>query len=106
MASGVTLLDPGWVRGELPCTKAGMRGQPCILDLIRVLHHDGASFFKLTIVRGGSRERPIDPKLQTNQPTPQGYNNIVLAACFRDNYNLYIVHSDALATTLTRSARG
>ena len=58
-ASGASNLDPGRVRGELPSTEAGLRGQPRVLYLTRVLHHDGASFSKLTIVEAAERLAPL-----------------------------------------------
>ena len=61
MASCATPLDFGWVRGKLPCTKAGMRGQPHVQDLTRVLQHNGASFSKLTIVEAAERLAPLWP---------------------------------------------
>ena len=59
MASGATSLGPGWVRGEFQCTKAGLRGVPRVLGLTRVLHHDGASLSKLTIVEAAERHAPL-----------------------------------------------
>lgn len=58
MASGATPLDPGWVRGELSCTKGGMRRQRDTLSHTQVLHQDGAGS-KLTIVATAERLAPL-----------------------------------------------
>ena len=40
VAAGTNPLSPDWVRNDLRCTNAGLRGQPKVLDLTRVVHHD------------------------------------------------------------------
>lgn len=49
MAVGAAPLDPEWVLWELPFTKPGLRGQPRVLGLMRVINHDGSSFSKISL---------------------------------------------------------
>lgn len=48
VAAGANPLSPDWVRSELRCTKAGLRVQPTVLDLTRLIHHDRANFSKIS----------------------------------------------------------
>ena len=59
VAAGANPLSPDWVRSELRCTKAGLRGQPKVLDLTRVVHHDGANFSKVGLSECAVRVAPL-----------------------------------------------
>eukprot|EP00904_Undaria_pinnatifida_P011885 jgi/Undpi1/7827/HiC_scaffold_23.g10300.m1 len=59
VAAGANPLPPDWVRSELRCTKAGLRGQPNVLDLTRVVHHDGANFSKVGLAECAARVAPL-----------------------------------------------
>ena len=50
LASGAPPLSPRLVKGELPCSKEGMRGPLRVLHLKRVLHDNGPSLSKLVLL--------------------------------------------------------
>ena len=59
VAAGADPLSPYWVRSELRCTKAGLRGRPKVLDLTRVVHHDGANLSKVGLSECAARVAPL-----------------------------------------------
>ena len=59
VAAGANPLSPDWVRNELRYTKAGLRGQPKVLDLTREVHHDGANCSKVGLSECAARVAPL-----------------------------------------------
>ena len=47
VVAGANSFSPDWVRSELRCTKASLRGQPTVLDLTLVVHNNEANFSKV-----------------------------------------------------------
>ena len=59
VVAGANPFSPDWVRSELRCTKAGLRGQPTVLDLTRVVHNNGANFSKVGLSERAAGVAPL-----------------------------------------------
>lgn len=82
MAAGATpLWTPNGFAGSFRAPKPGLRGQPRVLDITHVIHHDGASLSKISLPEATERLAPF------------------VAVCDDANTSVFVVMSEATAVS-------